>query len=220
MSFVIVTIDGPAGSGKSTVARQLAQELNFRFLDTGAMYRSVALLCLKQNVDLENRDKVGKLAAEMNIEFLEGDVWLNGENVNDEIRTQDATMVASVVATYQQVRDSLVKKQRLFGQAGHTVTEGRDQGSIVFPQANYKYFLTATPEVRAHRRFEQLTSQGKEANFDEILRSQNERDQRDLMREHSPLKPPDDAQMIDTSNLEIDDVTRMLVEQIRQGISQ
>ena len=203
---MIVTIDGPAGTGKSTVARELAQALGFEYLDTGAMYRMIAWGVVRGGIDMDQQDPVAQFARMAKIEFDGRDAFLNGTLVTDQLRTPDVSLVASRVAQNAEVRAAMVEKQRIIAAGCDIVCEGRDQGTVVFPGAEYKFFLTAAEEIRAQRRLEELLAQGKDARFQQVLDEQRERDDRDATREVAPLKPAADAILIDTSLLTIDEV--------------
>lgn len=212
---MIVTIDGPAGSGKSTVARQLANRLGFEFLDTGAMYRVVGLLWSRG----EHTDEAAiHVANIVRIEFQHGHVLADGHDVTDAIRTAEASEVASRVAAIPAVRESMVCLQRAAAENTDIVTEGRDQGTVVFPHAERKFFLSAAPEERARRRFEDLKSQQTygelEITESDVLRQILERDERDQTREVAPLVPADDAVIIDTTNVDVETVIQQLLERI------
>ena len=212
---MIVTIDGPAGSGKSTVARRLAERLGFRFLDTGAMYRAVGLKCVLEKVDLKDQEAIAR-AAELAVIDLEQDrVWLDGSDVTDDIRTPDASDAASKVAVVPQVRTALVELQRRFAGARNVVTEGRDQGTVAFPAAECKFFLTADTAERAQRRQQELESQGTIVALEEIQAQIIERDARDSGRAVAPLLPAHDAILVDTSGREIDCVVDELERRVR-----
>ena len=201
---MVVAIDGPAGAGKSTVARESARALGFTYLDSGAMYRAVGLMTNRHGGPAAGR------AAELDIEL--GDrVIANGEDVTDAIRTPEASEAASRVATDQGVREALVKKQRELLAHGDWVAEGRDIGTVVAPDAEVKVFLTASPEERARRRAEELGT-----DVDSVLRDQAIRDAQDREREHSPLKQAPGAVELDTSRLSIDEVVGRVVELVKQ----
>jgi len=215
---MIVTIDGPAGSGKSTAARGLSERLGFEFLDTGAMYRCVACAVLQQNVDPSDEQAVVAVSQKIKITFSAAKVLLNGEEVSLVIRTPEVTETASLVAQYPAVRQELVHLQRQAAERIDIVSEGRDQGTVVFPDAFCKFFLVADPQERARRRHEELSTQGKEITFAEILQQIEERDQRDEQRTVAPLKPADDAIEINTSMLTIDEVLGQLEQIVRSRI--
>ncbi|QDV50802.1 (d)CMP kinase [Gimesia fumaroli] len=216
---MIVTIDGPAGSGKSTAARGLAKRLGFEFLDTGAMYRCVACGVLQKNVDPADEQAVTHVSQQIKITFSGDRVLLDGEDVSAAIRTPDVTDAASVVAQYPAVRQELVRLQQRAAEGVDIVSEGRDQGTVVFPDAFCKVFLIADPEERARRRHEELVAQGKQITLEAILQQINERDQRDEQRTVAPLKPADDAVEINTSRLTIDEVIDQLEQLVRSRIN-
>ncbi len=213
---MIVTIDGPAGSGKSTAARELARRLGFRFLDTGAMYRAVAWACLDRRVPLDDAETVAEVARGLRIEFDNDRVLADGRDVTEAIRTPAVTEAASVVATNPQVREALAAKQRAIGRRGDIVTEGRDQGTVVFPDAEVKFFLTAGPEVRARRRQQELAAKGQSVPLAAVLEQIHQRDRRDETRASGPLRPADDAIRIDTSDLSPTEVLDLLERTVRE----
>lgn len=213
---MIVTIDGPAGTGKSSVARALAERLGFEFLNTGAMYRAVALACLERRIPPEDDRRVADLAGSLSIRFADDKIVLDGRDVSDDIRWDEVTQAASVVASNPAVRQQLVELQRACGRGANLVTEGRDQGTIVFPHAECKFFLTASPEERAERRHKELLSEGRDVMMAELLAQQAERDRRDETRACAPLKPAEDAIHIDTSHLSLKAVVDELVRHVKQ----
>jgi len=213
---MIVTIDGPAGTGKSTVARRLAERLGFEFLNTGAMYRAVALACLNARLDPCHEEAVVPLVGRLRIDFQGDHLLLDGVDVSEQIRVHEVTDAASLVAALPLVRQKLVDQQRRIGRATNLVTEGRDQGTVVFPEAECKFFLTAAPEVRARRRMEEVRRKGGTASLAEVLAQQILRDQRDESRAHSPLKPATDAMTIDTSDVSIGEVLTRLEKLVRE----
>lgn len=216
----VVAIDGPMGAGKSTVARALAARLGFRYIDTGAMYRSVALMSARQGVDLRDADGVVRVARALRIAFEYGAsadrVVVDGEDVTDAIRAPEVSDGASIVSTIPGVRDALVARQRELGREGGVVMEGRDIGTVVFPDADVKVFLSASPEVRARRRFEELRARGTKVTLQEIMRAQIERDARDATRSNSPMRPAADAVVIDSTVLDADQVVEQIVRLVRE----
>ncbi|WP_417397311.1 (d)CMP kinase [Gimesia chilikensis] len=213
---MIVTIDGPAGSGKSTAARGLSQRLGFEFLDTGAMYRCVALAVLNQGIDPADSQSVGDVSQQIRISFADAHVILNGVDVTQAIRTAEVSEAASKVAQYPAVREALVDLQRQAAEGVNIVSEGRDQGTVVFPDALCKFFLIADPEERARRRFDEMQGQDQEITQEEILQQIHQRDQRDESRTVAPLKPADDAVEINTSQLSIEEVLDQLEQTVRE----
>lgn len=212
---MIITIDGPAGTGKSTAARQLAARLGFDVLDTGAMYRAVALAVLRHRASLEDETAIQDLLRGLRIQIRGSRVWLNEEDVTDAIREPTVSQAASRVAAFPVVRRFLMELQRAAARNRNIITEGRDQGTFVFPEAEVKFFLTATPTVRAERRRRELAGRGVVRPLDEILAEQEERDRRDSSRAMAPLTPAPDAILIDTTNRSVDEVIALMEEHVR-----
>lgn len=216
-----IAIDGPAGAGKSTVAKRVADLLGYLYIDTGAMYRAVTWLALTRGIQISDRAKISKLAGDTKIELKPGTesgakvrVFVNGEEITKEIRSQSITRNVSTVSAIAAVREHLVNQQRELAKIGGVVLDGRDIGTIVLPDADLKIFLTASPEVRAHRRMEELRTAGELADYKLILQDIIERDQRDSNRVVSPLRMADDAILILTDNMSIDDVVSHIVHLI------
>jgi len=212
---MIITIDGPAGAGKSTVARSLASRLGFRFLDTGAMYRAVTLAILRAQLVDSDGEEIAKLARRLTIGMEADRVLLDGEDVTEEIRSEDVTAHVHIGADNQQVRSTLVQRQRQFATVGDVsgvVTEGRDQGTVVFPDAACKIFLTASDEQRAKRRQQDLARRGTQVSLKDVLTQQQERDARDRSREVGRLICAEDAVSVETDNLTLDQVVDHLVQ--------
>ncbi|MBD3676697.1 MAG: (d)CMP kinase [Planctomycetaceae bacterium] len=215
---MVVTIDGPAGSGKSSAARALAERLDYEFLDTGAMYRAVALSCLKNEIDPDNEEAVAALTRSLEIKFQDGRLFVNDQEVTDDIRSSAVSSAASVVAQHSSVREILVDLQRACASSSPLVTEGRDQGTVVFPHAFCKFFLTARPEVRAQRRYDETPKNDDRPAFAELVREIRERDERDANRSVAPLKPADDAISIDTSDSALEEVVSSMETIVRDKI--
>ncbi|MEP7149460.1 MAG: (d)CMP kinase [Acidobacteriota bacterium] len=219
---MIIAIDGPSGAGKSTLGKMLAKKLGLLYLDTGAMYRAAALSALREGVDLDDKAAISQVAAEALIELIgEPDnlkVVLNGEDVSTDIRTLEVAQAASVVSTISDVRRIMVGHQRQIGNRDPKgcVLEGRDIGSVVFPNADYKFFLTAKPEARAQRRFAEDSAKGLDSTFERTLAEINERDARDVSREDSPLTIAPDAIVIDTSDLDLTEVFEQMLAKINE----
>ncbi len=216
---MIVTIDGPAGTGKSTVARMLADRLGFEFLNTGAMYRAVAYACLQQSLDLSNEQSVGDVANSLQIIFSQNRLVLDNTDVTEAIRGQEVTQSASIVAANPIVRGRLVELQRHVGLGANLVTEGRDQGTTVFPNAECKFFLTASPEERARRRQRELEEKGDLISLKALIEQQELRDRRDETRACSPLQPAHDAWLIDTTQMTLTEVASYLENLVRNQTS-
>jgi CMP/dCMP kinase len=217
---MIIAIDGPSGAGKSTLGKMLAKKLNLLYLDTGAMYRAVGLAVLEAKVSFEDKAKIAGIAESAKIEIVgEPDnlrIFLDGKDVSQEIRTNEVGQAASMVSTISEVRKILVEHQRSLGENAPNgcVLDGRDIGSVVFPKADVKFFLTAKPEARARRRYEEDLEKGRETTYEQTLIEINKRDERDVSREDSPLKIADDAVVIDTSELDLTEVFEQMMSVI------
>jgi cytidylate kinase len=207
---MIITIDGPAGAGKSTVARALARRLGFRFLDTGAMYRAVALAALRRGLDWDAPDDLAHLARKLDIRTVGERILLDGEDVTEAVRTSEVTAVTRYAAGNPQVRECLVELQRKLAGNDDVVTEGRDQGTVAFPHAECKIFLTASPVERARRRLLDLQSQGEPVTLEQVLAAQERRDREDATRAVGPLAPAADAVEVCTDGLSLDQVVAKL----------
>ena len=207
---MIITIDGPAGAGKSMAARQLAKRMEFRFLDTGAMYRAVTLAGLRQRVDWGDTGSLAKIATELHLELSDDRVLLDGVDVTAEIRSFEVTTLTRYAADNLAVRERLTELQRAFAKDNDVVTEGRDQATLVFPSAELKIYLTASDEVRAQRRYQDLTTRGEQVTLDEVLEKQIQRDKRDLQREIGGLRKADDSIEVCTDGLLPDQVVAKL----------
>lgn len=212
---MIVTIDGPAGTGKSTAARGLAARLGFDFLDTGAMYRVIGLACLSRGHDPGDHAAASAVAAATRIEFDRDRTHADGIDVTTAIRTSEASRAASIVAQIPAVRDELVRQQRRLAAGRDIVCEGRDQGTVAFPDAQCKFFLTAEPEERARRRQRELAAQGEHIALADLLAEQTARDERDANRPVAPLRPAADAVIVDTTGLDADAVLDRLEQLVR-----
>lgn len=207
---MIVTIDGPAGTGKSTVARVLADLLGFHFLDTGSMYRMIAWRTVAAGIGPDCHDDVVTLTSACRMDLVNGMILLDGEDVSGVIRTAEVTRLASLVAQIPRVRELLVQRQREIADSHDIVCEGRDQGTVAFPHAECKFFLTAQAEERARRRQAELEAQGQNIDFETLLQEQRLRDQRDQERTVAPLRPADDAVIVDTTSLALEEVVELL----------
>ncbi|MCA9150667.1 MAG: (d)CMP kinase [Planctomycetales bacterium] len=216
---MIVAIDGPAGAGKSSVARALARRLNFRFLDTGAMYRAVTLAALQRQVPLDDSYALAELVRSLKLRLTDDEIWLDDTNISDLIRTPEVTRNIKHIADNLQVRAQLSALQRNIAEGGCIVTEGRDQGTAVFPQAECKIFLTASPEERARRRYEELRSRGTPLTYDDILAQQSERDQQDAERPVGGLRQAEDACVVVSDELTPAQVVDRMEEIVRERIA-
>lgn len=200
----VIAIDGPSASGKGTVAKRIAQRLGFHYLDSGALYRLVTLSALQKRVALDNEAALAQLAGALDARFHEDNVFLNQEDVTDLIRSEEVSATASQVAVLPAVRQALLRRQRAFRQPPGLVADGRDMGSVVFPDAVLKIYLTADTAERALRRYKQLIEKGMDANITTLLQDIRQRDARDSARAVAPLQKSDDASLLDTTKLSID----------------
>ena len=219
---MIIAIDGPSGAGKSTLGKMLAKQLNLLYLDTGAMYRAVGLAVLQAGVEFEDKAKIAEIAENSEIKLV-GEpeslqVFLNGIDVSEAIRTNEVGQAASIVSGVSEVRRILVEHQRALGADSPTgaVLDGRDIGSVVFPTADIKFFLTAKPEARARRRYEEDLEKGRATSYEQTFAEIKERDERDVSREDSPLIIADDAVVIDTSELDLREVFAQMMQIIEE----
>ena len=222
MSYQIA-IDGPAGAGKSTIAKLVSKELGFVYVDTGAMYRAMALNCLENGVDKDDEASVVALVSktDVSIKYIDGEqaVFLNGENVNGRIRTPEVGNFASAISVYGEVRKKLVDLQQKLALSENVVMDGRDIGSVVLPNADIKVYLDADVEVRAKRRYDELIAKGEKADFDTILSEMKERDYRDMHRDISPLVRVADAYYVDSSYMTIEEVKDTIVKGFKEAIA-
>lgn len=209
---MIVTIDGPAGAGKSTAARELARRIGFDYLDTGAMYRAVTWLVLQQGIPTDDETAVGRVAEQIAIDFVGETVQVNGRNVTREIRSDSVNQNISAISDNQRVREEMVRRQQAIAARGNYVCEGRDQGTIAFPDSPCKIFLTATPEARARRRCDELARRNEPAEYGSILQQQTDRDRRDQSRPYGALVKAPDAEELVTDNLTLEQVVEKLAE--------
>ncbi|MDN3610549.1 (d)CMP kinase [Vibrio ostreicida] len=212
----VVTVDGPSGAGKGTLCMLLARKLDFHLLDSGAIYRVLALAALHHGVDLESEDALVPIASHLDVQFIaEGDlvkVILEGEDVSRELRKEQTGMAASKIAALPRVREALLRRQRAFSEGSGLVADGRDMGTVVFPQAEVKIFLDASAEERASRRFKQLQGKGLDVKFEHLLSEIQERDDRDRNRPVAPLRPAEDALVLDSTTLSIDEVVEKALQ--------
>lgn len=220
---IIVAIDGPSGAGKSTLARRIAKDLRYTYLDTGAMYRAFALKVLQEQMRFEDLEILKQALEKTTIDLSERDgrlaVYLDGKEVTEEIRAPEVSQMASRISTLRLVRERMVELQRALGVHGGVVAEGRDIGTVVFPEAQVKIYLDASARERARRRFEELMAQGKQVTMEETFGEMDERDRRDQEREFAPLRRAEDAILIDSSTLSADAVVERVKHEIENKLS-
>lgn len=210
-TYEIITLDGPSGAGKSTIAKLVAKKLSFKYLDTGAMYRAVTLYMINHNVNIDDKDKVISALNNLNISFDNvGKIYLDGENVSETIRSTEVVNLVSKVSSISEVRQNMVSLQRKIAKDGEYVIDGRDIGSVVFPNAKYKFYMDASLDERAKRRHEEELSKGKNLTYEEVKESIRKRDEFDSNRKDSPLVVPENAYVIDTTSMTIDDVVEKI----------
>ncbi|BAJ02044.1 cytidylate kinase [Shewanella violacea DSS12] len=216
----VVTIDGPSGVGKGTISQLLAQRLGWKLLDSGAIYRVLALAAIHHNVQLDNEESLTLLASHLDVQFVTSSetqgikVVLEGEDVSTDIRSPECSKAASIVAAFPRVREALLRRQRAFNTTPGLIADGRDMGTVVFPSTPAKIYLIASAEERAQRRYNQLQDKGFDVNIDRLLSEIKERDDRDMNRTVSPLVPADDALVIDTSGIGIEDVLNLVLAHV------
>ena len=214
MKNLVIAVDGPAGAGKSTIAKLIADKLNINYIDTGAMYRAITYKCLQNNIDINNEEDVINIAKQCDIDFKDNNIYLNGNILKDEIRTMEVSNNVSNVAKIKEVRYLMVDIQRNIGKMSSVILDGRDIGSYVFPNADYKFFLIATPEERGNRRYKELINKGYDVNLEEIIKDIIKRDEIDSNREFAPLVKAEDAIEIDTTGKNIDEVVNSVLSKI------
>ena len=221
---IIIAIDGPSGAGKSTVARRLASELGYLYMDTGAMYRAVALNVLELRIDPTDEKELRKILEDMRVKLIEEDgglrLLLNGRDVTEEIRTPEMSLMASKISELQAVREKMVGIQRDMASQGGLVAEGRDIGTVVFPRAEVKIYLDASEPERARRRFRELLARGKQVTLEETLTEMHERDRRDQERTLSPLRKAEDAMVIDSTSFGVDVVVDRIINEVKNKMAQ
>ena len=214
MSYSIA-IDGPAGAGKSTIAKMIAKKRELIYVDTGAMYRALGLKLLRNNIGMDEVEKIKAVLDETEIDICQGDIILDGEVVSGLIRTPEVSMAASACSAHGFVREKLVKAQQKMGESKSVIMDGRDICEVVFPHAEYKYYVTATDEERARRRYKELLEKGEETTFEETLAAIRERDYNDSHRAASPLRQAEDAQLLDTTDMTIEEVVDYICNKVK-----
>ena len=214
---ISVAIDGPAGAGRSTIAKLVGKKYNLMYINTGAMYRAVALKAIENNLSPEKVEEICELISTMEMHFENDDLILNGENIQEKITTPEISNIVSNYASIPEVRSMLVKLQRDMSNKFDVIMDGRDIGTVVLKDANFKFFLTASPEERANRRFKELQNRNIECSYDQILKDIVDRDYKDTHRSTDPLRKADDAIEIDTTNLDINGVVNVINEYIKRG---
>ncbi len=219
----VIAIDGPAGSGKSTLAKLLAKELGFAYIDTGAMYRAVALKAHEQKIDSEDEASLKDLCAKIELRFENKDgvnkIFIDNEDYSEKIRTPFVSQLSSEVSSKKAVRDAMNRLQRLLAAKGSVIMEGRDIGTVVFPDADIKFYIDASPDVRGKRRHSELKEKGQDVLLEKIIEDEKKRDLMDSTREHAPLKKADDAVHIDTSNMELQDVLAKMFKIVKERLT-
>ena len=213
---MIIAVDGPAGSGKSTVSKMIADELGITYLDTGAMYRLFAYKLMKENIDFSDREKELEILKNLNIDMKDNRFYLDDEDVTDKIRTREVSSNASKISVLKEVREKMVELQRAFSKSKDVILDGRDIGTVVFPNADLKVYLNADAEIRAKRRCEELQNKGEKVEYEEILKEITKRDYDDMHRKESPLKIAEDAVILDSTSLSAEDVKDRIKELIEE----
>ena len=211
-----IAIDGPSGAGKSTIAKRVASELSIDYIDTGAMYRAVGLKMLRNNIPMAEDETLFEMLKDTDVDFSEGKVYLDGEDVSGLIRTQEVSKAASDCSAFASVRRKLVELQQAMGKRKSVIMDGRDIGTVVLKDAEHKYYLTATAEERAMRRYKELKEKGSEDTYEKVLQDVNQRDWNDMHREVDPLRQAEDAVLIDSTHMTIDEVVDFIISDIKK----
>lgn len=211
-----IAMDGPAGSGKSTVSRAVAARLGYQYIDTGAMYRAVAVVSHERGIEPDDDDGLERLCGKIEIGFVDGKITVDGRDLSVEIRTPMADGLSSKVSSRGPVRKAMIDLQRQMAARGGVVMEGRDIGTVVLPDADAKFYITASPEVRGERRHRERLEKGEESNLDEVIGAIRDRDERDSRRELSPLRPAEDARIVDTTNMDIPEVVDTILKSLEK----
>lgn len=216
MENLVIAIDGPAGAGKSTISKLIAKNLGINYIDTGAMYRAITYKCIKENIDVNDIQRVVDLCSRTDVDFVDNNIYLDGQRLDEEIRTLQVSSRVSDVAKIPQVREFLLKKQREIGKRSDVILDGRDVGTHIFPDTKYKFFLNASAQERGRRRYQELIDKGQSVVLEEIIEDIKKRDHIDSTREVAPLVKADDAIEVDTTSMTIDQVVTYISDIVRR----
>lgn len=216
MENLVIAIDGPAGAGKSTISKLIAKNLGINYIDTGAMYRAITYKCIKEDIDVNDIQRVVDLCSRTDVDFVDNYIYLDGQRLNEEIRTLQVSSRVSDVAKIPQVREFLLEKQREIGKRSDVILDGRDVGTHIFPDAKYKFFLNASAQERERRRYQELIDKGQSVVLEEIIEDIKKRDYIDSTREVAPLVKADDAIEVDTTSMTIDQVVTYISDMVRR----
>lgn len=216
MGNLVIAIDGPAGAGKSTISKLIAKNLGINYIDTGAMYRAITYKCIKEDIDVNDIQRVVDLCSRTDVDFVDNYIYLDGQRLNEEIRTLQVSSRVSDVAKIPQVREFLLEKQREIGKRSDVILDGRDVGTHIFPDAKYKFFLNASAQERGRRRYQELIDKGQSVVLEEIIEDIKKRDYIDSTREVAPLVKADDAIEVDTTSMTIDQVVTYISDMVRR----
>ena len=216
MENLVIAIDGPAGAGKSTISKLIAKNLGINYIDTGAMYRAITYKCIKEDIDVNDIQRVVDLCSRTDVDFVDNYIYLDGQRLNEEIRTLQVSSRVSDVAKIPQVREILLEKQREIGKRSDVILDGRDVGTHIFPDAKYKFFLNASAQERGRRRYQELIDKGQSVVLEEIIEDIKKRDYIDSTREVAPLVKADDAIEVDTTSMTIDQVVTYISDMVRR----
>ena len=214
MENLIIAIDGPAGAGKSTISKLVSKRLDINYLDTGAMYRAITYKCIEEGININNEEEVIKICESSDVDFRNNQIYLDGKNIDIEIRRQEVSSNVSNVAKIKKVRELLVARQREIASESDAILDGRDVGTCIFPDARYKFFLSASAQERGRRRYEELKSKGEDVDLDSIIEDIKKRDKIDSTREVSPLIKAEDAIEIDSTSMSINEVVDYIIDAV------
>ncbi len=214
--IIRIAVDGPSGAGKSTIAKAIAKKLCIDYIDTGAMYRAVGYKMLQKGIAMDDITAITEMLKETEIDFSSGNIYLDGENINDRIRTEEISKQASDCSALGIVRAKLTEQQQKMGEKKSVIMDGRDIGTVVFPDAEYKFYITATAEERANRRFKELIAKGEEVTYEKVLADIKQRDHNDSTREINPLRKADDALELDTTEMKIEEVIDFISKEMNK----